>query len=87
MTRFFTQKEVIYQFGIWAIVIIWYFVFGYQMLHKAERGLDDTIKSHSFWLFSQEPKEKDIITIVAIDQASRQHLNLKWPWPETQRRK
>lgn len=53
------------------------------MLHKADRALDDIIKSHSFWLFSQEPKEKDIITVVAIDQESRQHLNLKWPWPRS----
>ena len=53
------------------------------MLHKADRALDDINKLHYFWLFSLEPKEKDIITIVAIDQTSRQHLNLKWPWPRS----
>ena len=83
MTKFFKQKEVIFQFGIWGILITWYFVFGSQMLHKADVALNDTVKSHSFWLFPQAPKEKDIITIVAIDQESRQRLNLKWPWPRS----
>ena len=81
MKNIFRQKEVIYPFGIWIIFIIWYFLFGYPLLQNAERSLDDTIKSHSFWLFSRPPAEKDNIVIVSIDQESRQRLNLKWPWP------
>ena len=83
MKTFFKQKEVLCQFAIWGLLIVWYFLFGNQMLHKADQALDDIIKSHSFWMFSREPQEKDIITIVAIDQESRQHLNLKWPWPRS----
>jgi HD-GYP domain-containing protein (c-di-GMP phosphodiesterase class II)/CHASE2 domain-containing sensor protein len=83
MNTFFKQKEMIYQFGIWGILIVWYVIFGSQMLHKADVALDDTLKSHSFWLFPPAPKEKDNITIVAIDQESRRRLNLKWPWPRS----
>ncbi len=83
MKMFFNRKEVIYQLAIWGLIIVWYFVFGYQILYKADRALDDIIKSHSFWLLSEAPKEKDIITIVAIDQESRRRLNLKWPWPRS----
>lgn len=83
MKGFFRQKEVIYQFGIWGILVAWYLVFGSQMLHKAAVALNDTVKSHSFWLFPQAPKEKDLITIVAIDKESRRRLDRKWPWPRS----
>jgi putative nucleotidyltransferase with HDIG domain len=83
MKAILKQKEVINSLGIWAIAVLWYFVFGFELFHNADLALGDLIASHSFWLFSPTPKEKDEVVIVAIDEKTRHRLNRKWPWPRS----
>ncbi len=60
--------------------LCWYAFIGHILFPSSKIRLGDTIDAQSFWLLNQPPKEVDEITIVAIDEASRKHLDMKWPW-------
>ena len=74
------EKDYFHPFILWLILLLWYLFFASNFLSISERKLDNFITEQSFWFFNQTPKEAKEITIVAIDEASRRHLNLKWPW-------
>jgi putative nucleotidyltransferase with HDIG domain len=50
------------------------------LLESPGRKVDNFVAAQSFWLFNEPPKEADKVTIVAIDQTSRERLGVKWPW-------
>ncbi len=74
------EKDYFYPLILWLILLLWYLLFANNFLSIPERKLDNFITEQSFWFFNQTPIEAKEITIVAIDEASRRHLNLKWPW-------
>jgi CHASE2 domain-containing sensor protein len=74
------EKDYFHPFILWLILILWYLIVADNFLSIPERKLDNFITEQSFWLFNETPKEAKNVTIVTIDEASRQHLNLKWPW-------
>jgi len=80
MLRYFREKDFSHPFVIWLIVLCWYMVVGDRLFSTPQRKFNDLVASQSFWLFNDPPAEADSITIVAIDDASRQRLGLKWPW-------
>ncbi len=74
------EKDYLHPLIIWLVLLLWYLVFAGRFFPIAQIKLDNFIAEQSFWFFSQPPKQAEKITIVAIDEASRRHLNLKWPW-------
>ncbi len=80
MLRSLKEKDFLHPFVIWFIILLWYVIFAQQHLPSLESKIDNFITEQSFWFFSEMPKEAEEITIVAIDEASRQRLNRKWPW-------
>jgi len=80
MLIYLKQKEFLHPLVIWVIVLLWYLILGDRVFFTARIKLDDFIAAQSFWFLSHPPKEAENITIVAIDQASRRDLALKWPW-------
>ncbi len=80
MTGVLREKNLFHSFVIWAIMLIWFLAFADRLIPGARIGLEQFITSQSFWLLSEPPEEASNIAIVAIDEASRRCLNLKWPW-------
>jgi len=74
------EKNYFHPFILWLILLLWYMIFADYLFSVPQSKIDNLITEQSFWLFNQGPKEAREITIVAIDEASRRHLNLKWPW-------
>ena len=74
------KKDYFHPFVIWLLLLLWYLIFANKFFTAPQSKLDNFVKEQSFWFFNQPPKEAENITIVAIDEASRRHLNLKWPW-------
>ncbi len=74
------EKNYFHPFVLWLILLLWYLIFADYFFSIPQSKVDNYITGQSFWLFNQEPKEAREITIIAIDEASRRHLNLKWPW-------
>ena len=74
------EKNYFHPFVLWLILLLWYLIFADYFFSVPQSKVDNFITEQSFWLFNQEPKETSEITIIAIDEASRRHLNLKWPW-------
>jgi putative nucleotidyltransferase with HDIG domain len=74
------EKNYFHPFVLWLILLLWYLIFADYFFSIPQSKVDNYITEQSFWLFNQEPKEAREITIIAIDEASRRHLNLKWPW-------
>ena len=74
------EKDYFHPFIIWLILLLWYLLFADNFLSIPKRKFDNLITEQSFWFFNQTPKEAKKITIIAIDEGSRRHLNLKWPW-------
>jgi|GEM_PF-1659662 len=75
-----SRKEFVHSLIIWLSLGLWFGIFSNNLLDKPKRGLDRLISSHAFWFLYDPPKQSENITIVAIDEASRRGLNLKWPW-------
>jgi CHASE2 domain-containing sensor protein len=69
------KKDYLHPFIIWILLLLWYLIFAGKFFSAPQSRLDNFV-----WFFNQPPKETQDITIVAIDEASRRHLNLKWPW-------
>jgi len=74
------KKDYFHPFIIWLLLLLWYLIFADKFFSTPQRKLDNFVTEQSFWFFNQPPKETEDITIVAIDEVSRHHLNLKWPW-------
>jgi putative nucleotidyltransferase with HDIG domain len=74
------KKDYFHPFIIWLLLLLWYLIFADNFFSTPQRKLDHFVTEQSFWFFNQPPKETEDITIVAIDEVSRHHLNLKWPW-------
>jgi putative nucleotidyltransferase with HDIG domain len=74
------KKDYFHPFIIWLLLLFWYLIFADKFFSAPQSKLDNFVSEQSFWFFNQPPKETEDITIVAIDEASRRHLNLKWPW-------
>ena len=74
------EKNYFHPFVLWLILLLWYLIFADYFFSVPQSKVDNYITEQSFWLFNQEPKEASEITIIAIDETSRRHLNLKWPW-------
>jgi CHASE2 domain-containing sensor protein len=74
------KKDYLHPFIIWILLLLWYLIFAGKFFSAPQSRLDNFVTEQSFWFFNQPPKETQDITIVAIDEASRRHLNLKWPW-------
>jgi putative nucleotidyltransferase with HDIG domain len=62
------------------MVLCWYLIVGDRLLSTPQRKFNNLIASQAFWLFNDPPKEANDITIVTIDETSREHLGMKWPW-------
>lgn len=75
-----TEKNYLHPFVLWFILLLWYLGFADNFFSTPQSKLDHIITEQSFWLFNRAPQEANDITIVAIDEASRRRLNLKWPW-------
>jgi CHASE2 domain-containing sensor protein len=80
---FWKQKNFYYPLTIWLIVVLWYYTFTYKSFNIASLKFQNYISSTAFYMFSRTPPKMDEIVIVAIDEASRRHLNRKWPWPRS----
>ena len=80
MLNFIRQKDFLYPFVIWLIVLMWYLAIGDRLFQVPGNKLESLVSAQSFWLLNSPPEEAKDITIVAIDQASRRNLGLKWPW-------
>ncbi|MGD2126948.1 MAG: CHASE2 domain-containing protein [Desulfobacteraceae bacterium] len=80
MFGFIKEKEFFHPFVIWLILLLWYLIFAGQFFSLPQIKLDNFVGEQSFWFFNQPQKQAKEITIVAIDEASRRYLNLKWPW-------
>lgn len=80
MLKFFKEKDFYYPFIIWIIIVFWYLIFAYSFFTAPRLRCEDIFTSHSFYIFSMPPEEAKKIVIVAIDEASRARLNLRWPW-------
>ena len=80
MLGFFKKSDYYHPLIIWLILLLWYLVFADKFFSGPRSTFDNFISEQAFWFFNQTPTEADDITIVAIDEASRRHLNLKWPW-------
>lgn len=74
------KKDYFHPFIIWLLILLWYLVFADKFFSTPQGEFNNFVSEQSFWFFNQPPKETEEITIVAIDEASRRHLNLKWPW-------
>lgn len=74
------EKNYLHPFILWLILLLWYLLFAESFLSSPKKRLDNFITEQSFWFFNKTPEEAKKITIVAIDEDSRKHLNLKWPW-------
>ena len=74
------EKNYFHPLILWLILLLWYLIFADYFFSVPQTKVDNYITEQSFWLFNQEPKEAREITVIAIDEASRRHLNLKWPW-------
>jgi putative nucleotidyltransferase with HDIG domain len=74
------KKDYFHPFIIWLLLLFWYLIFADKFFSAPQSKLDNFVSEQSFWFFNQPPKETEDITIVAIDEVSRHHLNLKWPW-------
>jgi putative nucleotidyltransferase with HDIG domain len=77
------KKDYFHPFIIWLLLLFWYLIFADKFFSAPQSKLDNFVTEQSFWFFNQPPKQTEDITIVAIDEASRRHLNLKWPWKRT----
>lgn len=80
MLKPFKEKGLYYPFLIWIIVAFWYSIFVYNFFEATRYKTQDFFSSQAFYLFPRQLPETQKIIIVAIDEASRRHLNLKWPW-------
>ncbi len=80
MFGFIKEKDYFHPLVIWLVLLLWYLIFASQFFSAPQSKLDNLVAEQSFWFFNQPPKEAEEITIVAIDEASRRRLNLKWPW-------
>ena len=80
MLQYFREKEFSHPFFICLMVLCWYLILGDKLLSTTERKFNNLIASQAFWLFNDPPKEVNDITIVSIDEVSRQKLGMKWPW-------
>jgi len=74
------KKDYLHPFIIWVLLLLWYLVFADKFFSAPQSKIDNFVTEQSFWFFNQPPRQTENITIVAIDEASRRHLNLKWPW-------
>ncbi len=80
MLSFLRERDYFHPLIIWLILLFWYFIFAGRFFSTPLVKLDNFITEQSFWFFNQIPKEAEKVTIVAIDEASRQRLNFVWPW-------
>ena len=80
MSVSFSKKDYFHPFIIWLLLLLWYLIFADKFFSAPQRKLDNFVTEQSFWFFNRPPEQTEDITIVAIDEASRRHLNLKWPW-------
>ncbi len=80
MFGFIKEKDYFHSLVIWLVLLLWYLIFAGKFFSAPQSKLDNFVAEQSFWFFNQPPKEAEEITIVAIDEASRRRLNLKWPW-------
>jgi putative nucleotidyltransferase with HDIG domain len=80
MLRSIKEKSFFHPFIIWFYIVLWFFIFSDKFFYTTNLKLANFISEQSFWFFSDPPKVADKITIVAIDDVSRESLNLKWPW-------
>lgn len=76
----FKNRNFYYPFLIWIIVSGWYLFFAASWIETSRLRTQDFFTSQSFYLFSKPIKDAEKIVIIAIDHASIQKLNLKWPW-------
>ena len=74
------EKNYLHPFILWLMLLLWYLIFADNFFSTPQNKLDHSIAEQSFWLFNRTPEEANEITIIAIDEASRRRLNLKWPW-------
>jgi len=79
--KFFKDKDFLFPLIIWFIIIFWYLIFAYSFFYPFRIRLQDKLNCQAFYVFSHPPSSVNKVVIVAIDSASRQYLQLKWPWP------
>jgi putative nucleotidyltransferase with HDIG domain len=80
MLRRYRQKDFSHPLLIWLVILFWYVIVANRLLLSPQAQFNDLITAQSFWLFNNPPPQTRDVTIVAIDQASRRRLGLKWPW-------
>ena len=80
MFRFTVEKNYLHPLILWFVLVLWYLIFADTFFPTPRVQLENFIADQSFWLFNQTPKEAKQITLVAIDEGSRRHLNRNWPW-------
>jgi putative nucleotidyltransferase with HDIG domain len=78
--HFTKEKDYLHPLILWLALLLWYMIFAEAFFSTPRIRLQNVITDQSFWFFHQKPKEAEKITIVAIDERSRRHLNKKWPW-------
>ena len=80
MLKIFREKDFFHPFVICLMVLCWYLIIGERLLSTPQRKFNNFVASQAFWLFNDPPEQAKDLTIVAIDETSRQHLDMKWPW-------
>ncbi len=80
MLKFFKDRDFYHPFIIWFLVICWYFIFAHYFFDTLRLKTQDVFTSDAFYIFHQPPQETKKIVIVSIDETSRTHIGLKWPW-------
>lgn len=80
MFQSFKEKESFHSLVIWLILVFWYVAIGARLFSGPAARLQSLISAQAFWLFNRPPPCTEAITIVAIDEASRRRLGMKWPW-------
>jgi putative nucleotidyltransferase with HDIG domain len=79
----FREKNFYHAFIVWFIIILWYFLFlsDSAIVKNLRESTQDFFAYQSFYLFYDPPEISKDIVIIAIDENSRNHLDIKWPWP------
>ena len=80
MIAAFKDKHYLHPFILWLILLLWFWACQNSFFSNSQSTFDNFIAAQSFWLFNRPPQEAHDIAVIAIDEASRHRLNIKWPW-------
>ena len=80
MFKFFREKDFSHPFIIWCLFLFWYLLVANSLFDYSRLKIQDFFTSQSLHIFQRYPQQAKNIVIVAIDDASRRNLNIKWRW-------